>query len=146
MTETELAWAAGLFEGEGSIYAAPAAGRSSRSGRISLRLELHMTDEDVVRRFGDIVGVGTVRGPYRSGGDDRFRPRWKWRVSGAVAVQFLTESGLLTFLGQRRRAKAEEILAALAAQGPTPSPREYQRCLPGCTCRRHTWRTDKAAA
>jgi len=135
LTDVELAWAAGLFEGEGSIYSCPMR-YNSRTGRIGIRLELHMTDEDVVRRFGEIVGIGTVRGPYRSGGDDRFRPRWKWRASGAAAVKFLTESGILDLLGERRRGRAEAILAALEEQGPPPAG--YQRCKPGCVCGRHS--------
>jgi hypothetical protein len=49
----EIAWAAGLFEGEGSIT------RFGRPGKFDLRVSLNMTDEDVVRRFDAIVdGAG----------------------------------------------------------------------------------------
>jgi hypothetical protein len=50
----EIAWAAGLFEGEGSIT------RFGRSGKFDLRVSLNMTDEDVVRRFDAIVDRGKV--------------------------------------------------------------------------------------
>ena len=50
----EIAWAAGLFEGEGSIY-------PSGSG---VRLALKMTDEEPIRRFAKIVKRGSVYGPY----------------------------------------------------------------------------------
>lgn len=47
----ELAWATGLFEGEGSIGA-------------DGRLQLKMVSEESVRRFHAAVGVGSVYGPY----------------------------------------------------------------------------------
>lgn len=46
----EIAWAAGLFEGGGSISGA--------------RLQLKMVNEESVRRFNAAVGVGKVYGPY----------------------------------------------------------------------------------
>lgn len=53
--ETDLAWAAGLFEGEGSITC---------SGRAP-RLQLKMTDPEPVERFCEILG-GTLYGPYEN--------------------------------------------------------------------------------
>ena len=51
----ERAWAAGLFEGEGSI---------SSSAAQRPRLQLKMTNEESVRRFASAMGVGKVYGPY----------------------------------------------------------------------------------
>src|SRR5207245_5183125 len=48
----DIAWAAGLFEGEGSI--------TQSGGRV--RLSLKMTDEESVRRFAKIIQRGTVYG------------------------------------------------------------------------------------
>jgi hypothetical protein len=45
----EIVWAAGLFEGEGSC---------------GKRLQLKMVEEESVRRFGAVIGVGKVYGPY----------------------------------------------------------------------------------
>jgi len=66
--ETEIAWAAGLFEGEGSI---------TQSGGI-LHLRLKMTDESVVRRFEEAVRYGEVYGPYDYQYSDRIirKPFW----------------------------------------------------------------------
>ena len=55
MSTSEVAWAAGLFEGEGTI--------THSGGRP--RLALKMTDDWPVRRFAEIVG-GSVYGPYRN--------------------------------------------------------------------------------
>jgi len=86
---TDVAWAAGLFEGEGHF---------GKKGQASLA----SIDEDVVRRFHKIVGVGTViEGRTRVG-----RPFWNWRVSsrdGTLGVGELFEP----FLSERRRAQLE---------------------------------------
>jgi hypothetical protein len=54
--EIEIAWAAGLFEGEGTIVIA---GNNGIKGcRIQLAVE--MVDEDVVRKFARIAGFGSI--------------------------------------------------------------------------------------
>jgi hypothetical protein len=63
---TELAWAAGFFDGEGSISL-------SRTGPVSanvwhvLRLDANQIDRRPLDRFARAVGVGAVRGPYTHG-------------------------------------------------------------------------------
>lgn len=54
----KIAWAAGLFEGEGC------SSWNNRNKRISLQLAT--TDEDVVLRFKRAIGnIGIVNGPYQ---------------------------------------------------------------------------------
>jgi len=69
-TPEEIAWAAGLFEGEGCI--------TMTSGHAVLRLS--NTDEWVVRRFAEIVGRGVVYGPYENRSNDHFvrKPFFVW--------------------------------------------------------------------
>jgi hypothetical protein len=52
--EEEIAWAAGLFEGEGTI--------TISNERLVVRLV--NTDEAIVRRLAEIVPFGTIYGPY----------------------------------------------------------------------------------
>lgn len=68
---TELAWCAGLMDGEGciSIYRFS----NCRAGA-SVMLRLVMTDEICVRRFARILGVGIVRRYVRPGR----RPYYRW--------------------------------------------------------------------
>jgi hypothetical protein len=102
-TDTELAWAAGLFEGEGSIihYSTP-------SGKKSRMLQLETTDADVLQRFHAIVGVGQIRGPrIREAGR---KPIWLWQCSKGLDYLPLLNT-LMPWLGERRRAKAEQLLA-----------------------------------
>ena len=97
------AWAAGLFEGEGCIVyrrrSLPARGKC-------LTLKIQLTDEDVLRRFHEIVGRGKICGPYsRPGGT---KPFWAWECSNMAAATFVLRQ-FWPWLGQRRRAKVESI-------------------------------------
>ena len=75
ITETDRAYIAGLFDGEGSIYYAKRAEkkkkhngkgyRTSMSQRISM--EITMTDESVIRWVHEILGCGTVVRKPRKG-------------------------------------------------------------------------------
>jgi hypothetical protein len=87
----ELAWAAGLFEGEGCI---------SRANTKSVRLDLALKarDADVIRRFRRVLQRGKIYGPYRNG-------MLHWLVFGREAsVSVLLD--LWPWLGKRRRATA----------------------------------------
>lgn len=57
--EADVAYLAGLLEGEGYIYVRP-------NGRVTLGIE--MCDEDVVRRVAEIVGDGNVLRRERGNG------------------------------------------------------------------------------
>jgi hypothetical protein len=110
--DQEIAWAAGLFEGEGSIFA----GRQSDCrGGISWRASLGMTDKDAVSRFHDAVGgVGHIneRQPAQR---DAVRPRkyeWMWNVArqeDLIAFLCLIEP----YLCERRRSRAHECILDL---------------------------------
>jgi hypothetical protein len=98
--DQQIAWAAGLFEGEGCI--------TGHRGRSARHVALVMADEDIVRRFAAIVRIGAVRGdgtlrrPHH-------RHLWRWQADGdgGEAVLHL----LLPYLGARRSARAKEMLA-----------------------------------
>lgn len=103
MTTAEMAWAAGLFEGEGCISVG---GQKRRSGGC---LIIRMTDLDSLERFMSIVSVGRIRGPIAPTKANH-KPSWEWRVGTWAEVERL----LLEFkpwLGARRNAKADELLA-----------------------------------
>jgi hypothetical protein len=79
-----LAWAAGLFDGEGNF------GTYSRRGPygdyIYPRAQLAMQNEGCVRDFAEAVGFGTVLGPYGPYSHQR-RPTWAWMTSRANDVE-----------------------------------------------------------
>jgi hypothetical protein len=101
-SEVDIAWAAGLFEGEGCLTI-------SGTRWPHARLKLNMTDEEPVRRFHDIVGHGQVRqedAQIKYG----YKRQWEWYVGnkeGVAAVIHL----LFQQLSPRRQARAAELLA-----------------------------------
>lgn len=108
---SDIAWAAGLFEGEGSMYPY----RDSKTGRLYPRLDLASTDEDVVRRFSRIVDGRAVYGPIQRG---EKKPFWRWQATGGPAKKALAL--FAPYLGERRTARMHEVLALCAtAQAPS---------------------------
>lgn len=112
----ELAWAAGIFEGEGSF--------TYSNTRMFPRASVQMNDEDTVRRFHRALGFGRVNGPYTVGGR---KPSYKWQVDGYARVAAVL--GLLWYgLGNRRRSRAVEIMSRCRpARSRSARAREFQR-------------------
>jgi hypothetical protein len=95
-SDIHIAWATGVFEGEGCIA----------YNRGTPELHVDMTDEDILRRVMAIFG-GNVTGPYARG---KNKPIYSWRLSGIKPVQEILDL-MWPLLGERRRARAEEMLA-----------------------------------
>jgi hypothetical protein len=110
----DVAWAAGLFEGEGSFIAAE---RRDARGYMyrSTAAQLTSPDLDVLERFADVVGFGTVTGPY-GGEQAHWKQYWTWTTSAAPDVIAVIDL-LLPYLCSRRRAKAVEVRAAAGEIG-----------------------------
>lgn len=98
--EIEIAWAAGLFEGEGNIY--------SHNGR-NWELNITSTDKDVIDKFHAIMGVGS----RYSGTRPNRKTTYKWTTSRALEVKRILHL-LMPHFGERRRAKAIEAVEGLA--------------------------------
>ena len=92
ISQSDVAYIAGLFDGEGSIYFAKRIEkkkkhkgkgyRTSMSQRISM--EITMTDESVVRWVHEVLGVGTVvRKPRKGRRKDgtKYLMQYKWRCT-----------------------------------------------------------------
>lgn len=96
----EWAWAAGLYEGEGSVTK----GKHGTTYTVSMG----MTDEDIVHRFHQIIGCGKVYGPYqpKRKGSKLF---WRWSVSDKEGTLRFAER-ILKWLGPRRQAQLEPAL------------------------------------
>lgn len=101
-------WAAGLFEGEGSV----ALIRPKKQVRPRWALSLEMTDEATVRLFASIFGLGIRVYARRPRGPLAKLPRWSWRIDRKAHVYYVLAQ-LYPFLQERRRARAREALLAL---------------------------------
>ena len=105
-SETEIAWAAGLFEGEGSIVFCNTQGYSFP------RISIKMCDKDVLEKFSKIVGVERINGPYttkQSKANPHWKPAYEWHTAKKKEVTRIL-SFFLPYLGARRAYKALNAL------------------------------------
>ena len=91
-SSTDIAYIAGLFDGEGSIYYARRPEKKKKhtgkgyrttvSQRISM--EITMTDESVIRWVHEVLGCGTVNKKPRKGlrkDGTKYLMQYKWRFT-----------------------------------------------------------------
>ena len=102
---TDIVWAAGLFEGEGSIT-------FDRNNQHTRKLSMSMTDKDVMERFVDVVGYGNLRGPYRYEKSGNKLPYWQWAFSKKKEVVRILKM-FLPYFGKRRSERAIEAITHL---------------------------------
>jgi hypothetical protein len=101
MDREALAWAAGIFDGEGT-FSTRTTGKRDRG----IIAKLKMTDEDIVRRFFKVIKVGNMTGPYFA---PNKKPVWIWQTGSFEGVQH-TMASLWEWLGIRRRARIKSLL------------------------------------
>lgn len=124
------AWAAGLFEGEGSAICRPMS--RSRSTQLQRRLQLPLADRDVLERFASVVGAGKIRrlkdrGLTRKG--NRRKPMYIWTCSRWPDVERVC-ARFLPFMGCRRTAQVTFLLAHPAGPIGRRPPTECKRGHP----------------
>lgn len=111
MKNFEIAWLAGLLEGEGCFY-----NYRSSSGKIDIRIELGMTDFDVVDRvavlFREVfnrqcsVKIRSKKPPHKT--------MYKVTICGYAAERVMR--AILPFMGKRRSARIMGLLGAWDAR------------------------------
>ena len=92
---SEMAWVAGLMEGEGYFG----------SNRGHLRLSLQMTDRDVVERAADLLGARLCR--RQEAAREHWTPTWQSTVYGRRALDIAER--LEPFMGYRRRDQIQKM-------------------------------------
>jgi hypothetical protein len=106
---SDIAWAAGLFEGEGCL--------TITGGKApTVQAILATNDEDVINRFRRIVGFGKI---YKYEQDREFR----WVAGRHETVQALI-AAFWPWLGSRRQTRAKTILAFVHRLRPSPNRRQ----------------------
>ena len=110
-TEQDVAWLAGLLEGEGAFEWHKDC-RPNRSHFGWPAIGLAMTDEDVVARAAKLMGVRTIQREFPQQGYNRFGKKtlYRARVSGQHAEKIMKI--LLPYMGKRRSEKIRELLVA----------------------------------
>lgn len=96
INQVDLAWLAGILEGEGSFYV-----ENDRP-----YIKVSMVDEDIIWRVYDLVGAGHIGVENRK--DPNQQTCFRWRTQGHYAMQLMPL--LLPYMGYRRSARIEELL------------------------------------
>lgn len=137
MNDAELAWAVGLFEGEGCINTY----RRGPNGT-GVQLRLAMNDQDVVERFASLMDCGNLYTRTTTWNREP-REQFVWATMNAPDVRRLLER-MLPLFGQRRAARAREVIeAAQKVRAPMePETRQTIRTL----CEQGWVKLDIAAA
>lgn len=116
-----LAYAAGLFEGEGCV---------TLTQKRQPCLMVAMTDREPIEQIAAILG-GRVYGPYHRAAHESRKPTYEWRLFGWTALE-MTYPKLRKWLSPRRRGRFEEILAqAPTVRGSGSHQRTKTHCIRG---------------
>ena len=92
LSETDISYIAGLFDGEGSIHFKRGTEKKKKhtgkgyrtSNSLRLSMEITMTDESVLRYVHEVLGVGTLNKKPRKGfrkDGTKFLMQYKWRCT-----------------------------------------------------------------
>jgi hypothetical protein len=98
VSETELAWAAGFFDGEGSTMVARCKPKAVEY--YYFRLSVGQTNPETLERFQRAVGgMGAISGP-RLRKDGR-KPFWQWQLTGQKGIEVMEQ--LWPYLSEEKR-------------------------------------------
>ena len=103
----DVAWASGLFEGEGCISIVVKPERH----KTRVQLKVCMTDQDTMERLAGVFPGGKMN-TFPSHLKYGNKPVWTWTLSKRNLILSVL-ADLLPFLGKRRTAKAIEAIAIL---------------------------------
>jgi len=117
LTETEKAYIAGLFDGEGTIDYARRWEKRKNKKKIykfwRVSCTVGMTDKSVIEWLHETLGFGTVR-PKKV--PEGMKPQWRWRCTFRDSLQL---AKLLWPYTQIKLHKFEQILDHYADMDPT---------------------------
>lgn len=119
-TESEIAWAAGLFEGEGNLTITTT---HCNAGLVT-------TDKDVLERFRTIVGFGSIYHRTEPSRPSHYKPQWLWRATSARDTLALIEL-FRPWFGERRSARADEVWAQAKLVGSRGRSKHQTHCIRG---------------
>jgi hypothetical protein len=98
--DVELIWAAGFFDGEGTISVRT--GKRSKTQTV-MNLKVRQNDRRPLDRFQQAVGCGKVYGPYeRKAGDLSSNPYHVWELNKQQEI-FDVIDALIPFLSEPKR-------------------------------------------
>lgn len=112
--ETEWAWAAGFYDGEGCMCF-----QKYTDGTQVALMVVAQTNREVLERFQRAVGGGGIYGPRRQ--QAGWKLRWDWRTTKKAAIQTAL-SRMWPYLCEPKRDQAKRILAGEIRNPPVRWP------------------------
>lgn len=103
MTEGQIGWMAGIFDGEGSVC---------DDGKNGVRLQIEMTDQDTIEKVKEFTGVGNISVVPPS--KDNYQIKYKWRVGTKEDVITLINL-ILPWMSLRRTERMKKALDRLSS-------------------------------
>lgn len=88
--ETDLAWAAGFWDGEGCVSLSYRQYSENTPKIPRIVVQIAQIDTRVLKRFQNIVGYGNILGPYKPKNKNS-KPYWVWRVEGNLHLKSIRE-------------------------------------------------------
>ena len=116
MSDLDIAWLAGLLEGEGAFFVQHVRASGNRRARTRIVVAVQMTDRDIVERIVQLTGLGTVRSYQPS--NPRHRTTYRWAINALEPTVALMRV-LRPLMGIRRQDQIDRCLAAVVQNGST---------------------------
>lgn len=123
-TRENLAWAAGLIEGEGCFVDRIPKTRKRVTPILDgwlphdFRICVVMTDRDVLQKLKDILGCGRLTGPTRSGKSTN-KPRYSYNICVHRHVYAIAVA-LYPYMGIRRKDRIKELILEFTKHSTPP--------------------------
>lgn len=108
ISEADLAWLAGLLEGEGTFFM-----QKGHKNGVCYQypiIVVSMTDEDVIDRVAYLFGTSSHKESQRYYADLGVSRKPSWRASAAGTRAVSLMQSLLPWMGKRRGEKIKELL------------------------------------
>lgn len=114
----ELAWAAGLFDGDGSTALLKHRTHPGyHVAELSITQASPTGSPEVLSRFRSAVTAGRLYGPY--GGSRVHHPVFRWKAHSAADIE-LTLAALWPWLSSSKREQATRVMSVVRAQAVLP--------------------------
>lgn len=124
-TDPEVAWAAGFFDGEGSVFVTRKRNvkRTGREGLVDVNtvgISVCQVDRRPLDRFRAVVGGPNVRGPYKpkTANSNEY---YRWQAEGRPSVHRVLVI-LWPYLSEPKKEQARRVWAELATLQRPKSP------------------------
>lgn len=101
MNELQIAWVAGLLEGEGTFI--------RRSGN-SCVISCEMTDKDTIEKLFSFVGTGNIY--FCSARNEAWKDTWKWQLTDSLCILELLQL-IYPWMSDRRKIAIDIVMSTV---------------------------------